>query len=124
MKHLKFLVSKILLLILVGISYGQSLQEMKIPSQLWADQQIPNPSSVSPEQWFWVSIFKGWTNFLWFILWAVIFAMIVYWGFLLITAQWDEKKQQKAIRILINSVIWILIALLAYTIVTLIIRLV
>lgn len=116
--------SKIFFLFLISISYAQSLKSMPIPQQQWADQEIPNPTSVSVEENFWVKNFRWATDLLWFILGVVIFAMIVYWGFLLISAQWDEKKQQKAIRILINSVIWIFIALLAYTIVTLIIRLV
>lgn len=96
---------------------------MQIPWQLDASQKGSNPTNIKVE-WeenFWVRIFKWWTNFLWFILWAIIFAMIVYAGFLLITGQWDEKKQQKAIRILINSVVWIIISLLAYTIVQLLI---
>ena len=125
MKHIKnILVSKIFFLFLISISYAQSLKSMPIPQQQWADQEIPNPTSVSVEENFWVKNFRWATDLLWFILGVVIFAMIVYWGFLLISAQWDEKKQQKAIRILINSVIWIFIALLAYTIVTLIIRLI
>lgn len=123
----KILVPKILLIWLASFSYAQpSLKNMNLPDQLDATQKnIINEgnATVNVEQNFWSDLFKGWTNFLWFILWAVIFAMIIYGWFLLITGQWDEKKQQKAIRILINSVIWILIALLAYTITTLVIKL-
>ena len=57
--------------------------------------------------------------FLWFI-WAMSFLFIVYWGFLMITAQWDEEQAKSGRSIVINIFIGILIIITSYALISMI----
>ena len=50
-------------------------------------------------------------------LWVIAVWFIIYAGFLILTAGWDEEKVKKWKTIIIQAVIWIIVIFLAYSIV-------
>ena len=50
-------------------------------------------------------------------LWVIAVWFIIYAGFLILTAGWDEEKVKKGKTIMIQAVIWIIVIFLAYSIV-------
>ena len=62
-------------------------------------------------------------DYLRFAIWFFCFLFMIWNGFKLISANWDEKSMDSAKKALLWSVIWIAICLLAYIIVNLAVRL-
>lgn len=62
-------------------------------------------------------------SYLWFAIWFCCFLFMIWNGFKLISANWDEKSMDSAKKALLWSGIWIAICLLAYIIVNLAVRL-
>ena len=62
-------------------------------------------------------------SYLWFAIWFCCFLFMIWNGFKLISANWDEKSMDSAKKSLLWSGIWIAICLLAYIIVNLAVRL-
>lgn len=62
-------------------------------------------------------------SYLWFAVWFVCFLFMVINGYKLIMNNWDEKQSSTATSWLLNSIIWIVVCLLAYIIVNLAVKL-
>ena len=58
--------------------------------------------------------------FLWFV-WAIAFLLLIYWGFLLITARWEDDQITTWKNIFINVILWIFIIAVSYVIISTII---
>ncbi len=56
------------------------------------------------------------------LIWIIAVAFGIYWGFLVMTAAWDDGKAKKWKTILLQAWIWIIIIFLANSIVQLVIR--
>jgi hypothetical protein len=68
-------------------------------------------------KWF-VSIIVGVINWMNSFLWIVVVLMIIYAGFLTLTGLWDEDKLKKSKKIIIYVIIWLLILVTNYLILT------
>lgn len=62
-------------------------------------------------------------SYLWFSIWWISMAILIYAGIQMITAWWDKWKVGKAWKLALYSLIWIVVAMVSYTIVNLIINL-
>lgn len=54
---------------------------------------------------------------MWF-LWILAVLYAIYWGFLILTASWDDSKVKKWKSILMQALLWLLIIFLSYSIVS------
>jgi len=61
-------------------------------------------------------------DYLRFFLVAITLGVIIYWGFLLISAQWDEAKLKKANMLLVFGLVGLLVAVFAGTLVKLVVN--
>lgn len=55
-------------------------------------------------------------NVLWF-LWLLAVLLAIYWGFMILTAAWDDGKVKKWKTVLVQALMWLLVIFLAYSIV-------
>lgn len=62
-------------------------------------------------------------DYLWFAVWFFCFVFMIWNGYKLITANWDEKAMEAAKNGLVWSGIWLAICLLAYIIVNIAVKL-
>jgi hypothetical protein len=75
-------------------------------------------SVVSVDIWWFADIVVrviNWTNGF---IWIVVVIMIIYAGFLTLTSAWDEEKFKKAKSIIIYIIIWLLVLVTNYLILT------
>ncbi len=77
---------------------------------------------ISAEGNLWQQKFALINDYLRFFLVGITLGMIVYGGFLLISAQWDEAKLKKANMLLVFGLIGILVAIFAGALVKLIVN--
>ena len=91
----------------------------------YQDVNIPNTvdGQVRWNQDDIISLIKLINNYLRLSLGVVCLAATVYGWFLLITAQWDKNKFQKANQILLGSGIWLVICVMAYVLVRVVVNL-
>lgn len=68
-------------------------------------------------KWF-AAIIVGVINWMNSFLWIVVVLMIIYAGFLALTSFWDEEKLKKTKKIIIYVIIWLLILVTNYLILT------
>ena len=65
----------------------------------------------------------SWINYvnkyLWWSFAVICTAMVMYGWYKLITSNWDKKAMENALKALIGVAVWLCIAMLSYTIVTL-----
>ncbi len=89
------------------------------------DVNIPNKisSGVIWNQDDIINLIKLINNYLWLSLWTVCLAITIYGGFILITAQWEKAKMQKANQMIIWSAIGLVICVMAYVIVRVVVNL-
>lgn len=72
---------------------------------------------------YYIDVSKIITKYLWYFLWVVSFAVVLYAWVLLLKSEWDQQELKKANKMLIWGMIWIFTSLLAYSIVNVIIKL-
>ena len=87
------------------------------------DSRINETTIESDWNEFYKDISKKVNDFLWFILWTVSFAAVIYAWFLLVSSNWSDEDLKKANKILTWGLIWIFVSLLSYVIVKLLIGL-
>ncbi len=102
----------------------------------------PMIATASPFWWFkdqrqtslqiaWAEKWWAWDEwFIWFVqsavnwilalLWLISIIILVYWGFLMVTAAWDEWKYKKWFTILKQAVIWLILIWVSALIVNLV----
>ncbi len=73
-------------------------------------------------QGLWHQKFALINDYLRFFLVAITLGVIIYWGFLLISAQWDEAKLKKANMLLVFGLVGILVAIFAGALVKLVVN--
>lgn len=117
----------ILIYLFLGINNVFSVS-VEIPGNenVYRDVNVPLASStdvITWEQWDIIDLIKLINNYLWMSLGVLCLATTVYGWFLLITAQWDKSKMQKANQILLWSGIWIIICVMAYVLVRVVVNL-
>lgn len=84
------------------------------------NQEFITPDVANDSLMKWIQL----TNeTLWIIMAPVLMAMIIYWGFLILTAQWDAGKFKQGIWVLIYTGVWLGVVLLAYVIINIVINL-
>lgn len=89
------------------------------------DVNINNPqidNSISNETTIFEYI-KIINSYLWFAIWWIAMAILIYAWLLMITAWWDKAKVGKAWKMALYCLIWIVVALLSYLLVNLIVNL-
>lgn len=96
-----------------------------LPSAGWnKDMQAIVRTGTVDSKWDDILWFINLANqYLWFILWVVAFWVLVYAGFKLITARWDEKEMKKLWGTLMWIVIGLFIAIFSYLIIRLVLNL-
>lgn len=110
----------IVLLSLIFSSFISYSYEVNLPVTNW---DIKSESIINSDNEFYLDISKTITNYLWYILWAVSFGIVLYAWTLLMKSEWDQEELKKANKILVWWLVWIFTSLLAYQIVNLIIKL-
>jgi len=118
---------KLSILFLTSILFISSLTsvltyKVDLPSTQ-PDSRINETTISSDNKEYYKDISKKVNDFLWFILWTVSFAAVVYAGFLLMSSNWSDEDLKKANKILTWWLIWIFVSLLSYIIVKLLIGL-
>lgn len=106
--------------IFVSKAYAVTLRTLKW-NTYWSNL-IKNRTQI---EW-WRSVFdiiRFVNSYLWFAIWFVCFLFMVFNGYKLITAHWDEKQTQAATKGLMWSIVWIAVCLLAYIIVNVAVKL-
>ncbi len=98
--------------ILVTYSY-----EVNLPVTNWDIQN--SEYSINEDENFYLDIAKTITDYLWYILWAISFGIVIYAWILLMKWEWNSEKLKKANKMLMWWMVWIFISLLAYQIVNL-----
>lgn len=66
----------------------------------------------------WESIFQSIWNLLLFFVWPASITAFIYAWYLYITANWEDSQWEKAKNIVINTIIWVLIVLSSWSILT------
>lgn len=70
-------------------------------------------------EWF-IGVVKNVINYILLFLWLIALIMLLWWGFQMVTAAWDDGKYQKWFTILKQAGIWIAIIWFSWLIVSLI----
>lgn len=118
----------VLIYIFLGINNVLSVK-VDIPwdYSLWTRNDINVPiktsSGISWDQSDIIDLIKLINNYLRLSLGVVCLVVAVYGGFILITAQWDKSKLQKANQILLGTGIWLIICVMAYVLVRVVVNL-
>lgn len=98
---------------------------LMMPNATWQeDTNIDNTyidNSISNE-WTIFQYLKIINSYLWFAIWWIAMAILMYAWILMITAWWDKAKVWKAWKMALYSLIWIFVAMLSYRIVNIIIN--
>lgn len=89
-------------------------------TNIW-NTQLDNGSSNESTIFEYIRIIN---SYLWFSIGWIAMAILLYAWILMITAWWDKSKVWKAWKLALYCLIWIVAAMLSYTIVNLIINLV
>ncbi len=85
-----------------------------------SDIEITN-NKVTDDTNYYIQISKTINDYLWFFLWSVAFAAVIYAGFLLLSSNWSDEDLKKWNKILTWWLVWIFVSLLSYAIVKLLI---
>jgi len=102
----------------VSFSYKVSLPDSVSAS---SDVKLIETSEVSDDNNYYIELSKTINDYLWFFLWSVAFAAVIYAGFLLLSSNGSEEDLKKWNKILTWWLIWIFVSLLSYAIVKLLI---
>ncbi len=86
------------------------------------DIKVAGTVSVKKEA-FKMTYLKITNKYVWVIWWAICLGIVVYAGIMLITSEWDEAEMKKANKTLIYWIVWIILALWAYVIINIILKL-
>lgn len=101
-----------------------SLAYMINASEVLAALPWTNPEFTPPAWTTWTNFktaFMSMLNyFLWF-LWLLALVMIIYAGVRMVLAQWEDEEFWKARTMIIYSIVWLVVVILSYSIVTIII---
>ncbi len=81
---------------------------------IWPDVNIQGGLTTDFKTWVLTVV----NYFLWF-LWLLCVLLIVYAGVKMVISQWKEEEFKKAKDMIINSVIWVVVIILSYSIVQL-----
>ena len=81
-----------------------------------------NETSISKSNYY-KNLSKQVNKYLWYAMWVISFAMVIYAGILLVTSSGNSEDLKKANKILIWWLVWIFVSLFAYTIINLLINL-
>lgn len=106
---------------MVGISHALVVT---VPTQQGQEDLVVNgPTQVQWDEWNVFSTIQLINKYLWFAISVVCMGVLIYGGFLLMTANGDDKKMQTANKILTGALIGIVIAILSYAIVRIVVNL-
>ena len=83
----------------------------------WTSQKIQSSDATL------LNTIQAINYYLRFSIWVAAFAAVTYWGYGLITWEWDAWKLKKANNIILWWGIWLFIAVFAYTLVRLVVNL-
>jgi hypothetical protein len=84
--------------------------------------ELPGSGSNTQVSWKEDTIYKAFNvvnSHLWRSFSIICTAMVIYWWFCLITANWDKKALKRAMWVFIWTGIWICIAMVSYAVVNL-----
>lgn len=106
---------------MVGVSHALVVT---VPTQQGQEDLVVNgPTQVQWDEWNVFSTIQLINKYLWFAISVVCMGVLIYGGFLLMTANGDDKKMQTANKILTGALIGIVIAILSYAIVRIVVNL-
>jgi len=111
-------------LIILGLSSISLAISVSIPQQNDAQDVIVNgPSVINSQEREVFDLIQVINRYLWFIIGAIAMGVLVYAGFKLMTAEWNQEEMTKASQMLMWAVIGISVAILSYAIVRIIVNL-
>ncbi len=97
---------------------------LQVPSDgLQEDIYVTWPTQVQWDESSFFELIQTINTYLWFAIWVVCMAVLVYWGFVLISGQWNPEKMKQANKLLMGALIGILISVFSYALIKLIINL-
>jgi len=111
----------ILLLFIIFIgTFSVFSYEVDLPN---GGNDIKSTNTINKDTKFYINTAKKVTDYLWYILWAISFGVVLFAWTLLLKSEWEEQELKKANKMLVWWLIWIFVSLLSYSIVNLIINL-
>jgi len=116
------MIKKIILLIFISFISSFNIFAYQVDLPNWGSN-IKSTNTINTDTEFYINTSKKVTNYLWYILWAISFGIVLYAWTLLLKWEWEDQELKKANKMLVWWLIWIFTSLLAYSIVNLIINL-
>ena len=98
---------------------------VEVPYDPWfddivIDKDIIRPSSAEDS---FIKLVQLINLYLRVVIWWVLFAMLIYWWFVMMISRWDPAEFKKWLKILLYAVIWLWIALFSYVIIRIVVNL-
>ncbi len=113
-----------LFLFIVGWSSFINAFEIFAPWPEDADETIhQQQENVEEDQDFWIDLISIVNEYLWFFVWIIAMGVVLYGWYLLVTSSGNEEEYKKATKLLIYWLVWIIVALSAYLLVSFIVNL-
>lgn len=118
MKKILFIIIYFLLFLSKSFSVDIAVPSVDSNDVWWGSKE-----SISWDKNFWIELIDVINAYLWFFIWVVSMAMLLYWWYSLIYSKWDEEEFRRANRILYYWWIWIFVSLLSYVWISLLVNL-